>query len=101
MEAFSVKVVVTDKLNINTFAYYEKNELFVAASSCLSRKGAYLNSRELAEQYRKAISKRRKKSGDKRFEAIVVTIDSRDEKFPEQIRSDSKTILDKLKKWNE
>jgi len=100
-EAFSVKVIFTDKLNFNTFEYYEKNELFVASSSRLSRNNACLNSRELAEQYKDAITKRRIKSGDKRFEAEVVTISSVrfDNKFLKQIENDSKIVLEKINKW--
>ena len=100
-KAFSVRVVVTDKLNFHTFEYYEKNELFVASSSRLSRNNACLNSRELAEQYKDAITKRRIKSGDKRFEAEVVTISSVrfDNKFLKQIENDSKIVLEKINKW--
>ena len=102
MDAYSVKVINTDKVNFNTFEYLEKNELAVAASGRLVHEtgAAVLETEELATHYMNAITARRFKDGDKNFEAEVVKISGSSTIFLETVKKDSVVVLNKLEKWN-
>jgi len=102
MEAFSIHVSHSDKLNFHNWSYFEKNELSVSVSGRLvhALDGVHLESRELAEQYKDAIKARRIKSGDREFDAEVVRVSSPHPAFSESVMRDSEAIREKLKKWN-
>jgi hypothetical protein len=102
MEAYSVKVINTDKTNFTTFEYLEKNELAVAASGRLVHEtgAVILESEELATHYMNAITARRIKDGDKDFETEVVKVSGSSPLFLKAIKEDSSIVLNKLEKWN-
>jgi hypothetical protein len=102
MEAFSIHVHHTGKLNFHNWAYFDKNELSVSASGRLVHRGngVLLESRELAEQYKDAITARRIKSGDREFDAEVECVSGSYPEFSESIKKDSEVIRQKLEAWN-
>lgn len=99
LKAYAVKVIMTDKLNFNTFVLYEKNELFVTKAGRLGRFEALIETKELAEQFKDELTKRRIKSGDKGFEAEVIQVSSSGEKFQNQITADTIAVKEKLNSW--
>jgi len=102
MEAFGIHVHHTDKLNFYNWAYFDKNELSVSVNRRLVHvlDGVCLVSRELAEQYKDAITARRIKSGDREFDAEVVRVSASSLGFIESVMKDSEVIREKLEKWN-
>ena len=102
MEAFSIHVHHTGKLNFHNWTYFDKNELSVSASGRLVHRGngVLLESRELAEQYKDAITARRIKSGDREFDAEVECVSGSYPEFSESIKKDSEVIRQKLEAWN-
>lgn len=102
MEAFSIHVNHSDKLNFHNWSYFDKNELSVSVSGRLvhATDGVHLVSRELAEQYKDAITARRIKSGDEEFDAEVVCVSSSRPDFIESIAKDSEVVRKKLEAWN-
>lgn len=102
MEAFSIYVSHSDKLNFYNWSYFEKNELSVSVSGRLvhALAGVCLVSKELAEQYKDAIKARRIKSGDREFDAEVICISGSNPSFVKSVIDDSEVVRKKLEKWN-
>jgi hypothetical protein len=101
MEAFRIHVNHSDKLNFHNWHHFQKNELSVSVNGRLVHVtgGVCLVSRELAEQYKQAITARRIKAGDKEFDAEVVSVSSSRPQFNEAITKNSDVIRKKLEVW--
>jgi hypothetical protein len=102
MEAFSIHVSHSDKLNFHNWSHFEKNQLYVSVNGRFVHAidGVCLLSKELAEQYKDAIKARRIKFGDKEFDAEVVSVSSSYPNFSKSVMNDSEIIRKKLEKWN-
>jgi hypothetical protein len=98
-EAFSISVIDTK----NSFLIEQSWEgLYVSVHGRLvDENGILLDSKELAEQYKDAITARRIKAGDKEFESEVVDVTHllSQPKFSEKTKYDSEVIRAKLEKW--
>jgi hypothetical protein len=103
MDAYSVRVTYADssKLDYHAWCSYEKNELFIGASSRLVNfsRAAHLDSLELASQFRDAIIARQHKKGHIDFEAEVQQVRAEYKGFTESIETDSRTVREKLETW--
>lgn len=102
MEAFGIQVHHTDKINFQNFYYFEKHELFVSANGRLVQmaNGVLLESKELSEHYKDAITTRRMKAGDSQFDAEVVRVSSLSPDSFESVKKDSEVMREKLEAWN-
>lgn len=101
MDAFTVHVTSTGKINDNNFYHYEKGELYVGVTGQLYGLGSavLLETKRIAERYKDAITTRRLNAGDGEFEATVEKITSSGALFEEKVKVHSEKVTDKLKKW--